>query len=353
MRDTRHGRHVRDNSAHIKSGKKQDTGAIAFFKPFLIFFVIFTILLIPVNVAFAKLGAIRIFSGTENLADMDYILDEDNPFYDDYSGSNRVNILMLGVNDGLTDTIMLGSYNLDDQHVDIISVPRDTYYYRKGASGGSLKINSIYAKDGAVGTAEAVSSVLMDIPINYYVVISYDAVAKVVDAMGGVPMEIPNINGKGGMYYNDPYDTPPLKIALPAGQQLLDGKKAIQFLRFRKGYPEGDIGRVKAQQEFVKSAFRQALGKDLLKVIKTGLANVDSDISLGIATKLGTSALGLSSSDMETHLTPGTSAMISGLSYWQVDERETEEMIDRIYNPEKYAEESEGTGEGEEGASSN
>jgi len=110
----------------------------------------------------------------------------------------------------------------------------------------------------------------MGIPINYYVVIDYKNVAKIVDSMGGVPMDIPF-----HMKYSDPYDKPPLYINIQKGQQVLDGNQAVQFLRFRQGgpgysgYPEGDISRIKAQQMFMINAFKQCISFDLPKIATT------------------------------------------------------------------------------------
>ncbi|HYE67461.1 MAG TPA: LCP family protein [Anaerovoracaceae bacterium] len=275
--------------------------------------------------------------------DMPTLVDPNSPFFEAFKDKNRVNILMIGVNDGMTDTLMLGSYDLDAQHVDVISIPRDTYYPREDAdSAAERKINSIYGVDKAVGTAAAVSETLLGMPINYYIVVDYDVVRKVVDSMGGVPMNI-----TFHMHYNDPYDDPPLKIDIPEGYQVLDGDTAVEFLRFRKGsggyvgYPEGDIGRIKAQQEFVKSAFRQALGFSLPKVAKTTLDNVDSDLPLGMATKLAASAVGLDGEDMQTVMIPGESGTKDGLSYWFSDEEAIEELLTQIYNIEPDTENSE------------
>ncbi|HVI42049.1 MAG TPA: LCP family protein, partial [Anaerovoracaceae bacterium] len=120
---------------------------------------------------------------------MPYLVDQNSPFFEAFKDKNRVNILLMGINDGMTDTLMLGSYDLDTKHVDVISIPRDTYYPREGAdSPAEKKINCIYNVHKAVGTAEAVSDILMGMPINYYVVVDYDVIRKVVDSMGGVPM---------------------------------------------------------------------------------------------------------------------------------------------------------------------
>jgi len=302
----------------------------AFGKQFAIYFIVITLLLIPVQLVLDKIGGARIFSGTQNIMrDMGYLVDEDSPFYKEFKNSERINILVLGVNSGLTDTIMLASYDMKNQRVDVISVPRDTYYYREGYDNAAAhKINSIYAGDDVIGTARAVSDVLLGIPINYYAVIEYDGVSKVVESMGGVPMDIPF-----NMVYSDPYDTPPLKINIPKGEQVLDGKTAVEYLRFRKGYSEGDIGRVGAQQLFVKAAFKQAIGKDLIKVIRTTIENVDSDLPLGMALKIGTKALGLEAESLNTYLTPGASGTSDGASYWRTDSKEIEQMIREIYAP--------------------
>jgi LCP family protein required for cell wall assembly len=318
-----------------------------FIKTFIVGFLIFTVFLVPIQWGLSLIGNVRVFSGTENLKeDMPYLVNQDSPFFEAFKDKNRVNILMIGVNDGMTDTLMLGSYDLDAQHVDVISVPRDTYYPREDAHGAAeRKINSIYNIKKAVGTATAVSDVLMGMPINYYVVVDYDVVRKVVDSMGGVPMNI-----TFHMHYNDPYDKPPLKIDIPEGYQVLDGDTAVEFLRFRKGsggyagYPEGDIGRIKAQQEFIKSAFRQAIGFSLPKVVKTTLDNVDSDLPLGMATKLATKAISLDGEDLETFMIPGKSGTKDGLSYWFPDEDGIEELLNQIYNTD-HSEESEGTDE--------
>ncbi|MEA4986484.1 MAG: LCP family protein, partial [Anaerovorax sp.] len=310
-----------------------------FVKQFLIAFVILTVLLTPVQFMLHRVSETRIFSGEENLMDdMNVLVDPNSPFFEAFQDSQRVNILVLGVNDGMTDTIMLGSYDLKNQHVDVISVPRDTYCPRPGAkSPAAKKINAIYHSNnggGAVGTATAVSSVLMGMPIHYYAVIDYKGVGNIVDSLGGIPMNIPF-----HMKYDDPYDKPPLHINIPEGQQTLNRDTAIQFLRFRhanpgsgyKSYPEGDIGRIKAQQEFMKSAFRQALGFNLPNVAKTVIQNVDSDVDIGIALKIATNAMSLSKENIQTYLTPGYPKTVDGASYWFADDEKVRDMIEEIY----------------------
>lgn len=313
-----------------------------FLRPFIAFLIIFTVVFIPLNYALDKFADKRIFGGETNLMEeMGTLVDEDSPFFHEFKNSRRINILMMGINDNMTDTIMLGSYDMDKQQVDIISIPRDTYYERPGKSGASLKINSIYNQEGVIGTAKAVSEILEGIPINYYAVIDYKGVAKVVDSMGGVDVNVPF-----HMRYRDVYDKPPLIIDIPAGERTLNGEEAIQFLRFRKtnvrggqSYPQGDIGRIQAHQDFVKSAMSKAVGRKLPKVVKTFIKSVDSDLNVGTAVKIATKAISLEKEDVNTYLLPGIPPNRAPW-YWTPDQAQIQEMLKEIYKtkPEKEKE---------------
>lgn len=297
-----------------------------FIKFFLVFLVAFTLILIPVVKSVSNFNIFG--SGEEgNLAKaLNIEADINSPLYGEYTGSDRINLLLLGINQDMTDTIMLVSWDLKENSVDIISVPRDTYYEREGASGASLKINSIYSSEGLEPLAQAVSNVLCGIPINYYAIVGYDAIRNVVDGIGGVPIDVPM-----DMYYEDPYDTPPLVIDLQAGPQTLDGDKAVQYLRFRKGYPTGDLGRVEAQQEFMKSAFKQALKHGIIDSARLVTSNVQSDLTLGAISKYAISILKLEDDALDSYILPGEGQYIGKFSYFLQDEPATEEMMRNIY----------------------
>jgi LCP family protein required for cell wall assembly len=204
-------------------------------------------------------------------------------------------------------------------------LPRDTYYERDGYSDSYLKLNSVF-HDGAEAMCMAVHNILLGIPINYYAVIDYAGVEKIVDAMEGVPMDVP---------FSMDYDSPGqnLAIHLAPGQQTLDGAHAVQFLRYRSGYENGDIGRVEAQQTFMKNAAKQALSLNLPKIAKTVVANVDSDISNRAILYLGAKGAKTDQENIRTYLLPGTSGSFSGLSFWRRDEDYViEELLRGIYD---------------------
>ncbi|MDR0570001.1 MAG: LCP family protein [Clostridiales Family XIII bacterium] len=324
-------------------GKSGMSGrAFTFWVTFLGAFVVMTLLLTPVISAFMNT---RPFlggggdgddglQGTDVVIleqDFDYFLPTDSPFYEAFKNQKRLNCLLLGVKSGLTDTIMLISYNVDSRQVDVISVPRDTYYHRKGYNGDAEdKINAAYRKN-PLNSAVAVSNVLLGMPINYYVVIEDKGVENIIDFIGGVPMDI-----EFHMKYDDPRDKPPLHIDIPAGRQVLDGKQAVQFLRYRHGYTEGDLGRVKAQQAFIRSAFKQALKTDMGKLMETVQENVVSDMPLSTMLYLVQKSIGLSGDELRTHTMPGV-PMSKAPWYVYPDTKEIEALIREVYEvaPEK------------------
>lgn len=247
--------------------------------------------------------------------------------------SNRVNVLMMGNDGGRSDTMMMVSYDPDLKLIDIVSVPRDTYYQLPGKS--PMKINAIFGMKGDNGgpaaTAKAVSGVL-GVPVDYYVSVDYKAVSEVVDIIGGVEVDIPR-----RMKYDDPYDKPALHIDLMPGKQVLDGDKAIQFLRWRKnndgsGGAEGDLGRIERQQAFVKTAIKKALGLKLPLIIPTAFKYVKTDMPVTEMIKQGTSMIGLDMSKTRSYRIPGEARNIKSVSYYLHYPAATEAVMLAIYN---------------------
>ncbi len=314
-----------------KAAKQRPSGKMnpvrSFVMTFGLLLIIFTAVFAGGRTMVGEIADITPFTPAEDTIALATLIDDDSPFFREYGDVNRVNILLIGVNQGLTDTLMLASFDIDTKKVDVISIPRDTYYYRSGYEHpAEKKINAAYRGE-AVNTARAVSDVLLGMPINYYAEIDYDGVKNIVDSMGGVPMDIPF-----NMVYNDPYDTPPLRINIPKGHQVLNGEQAVQFLRYRSGYPEGDMGRVRAQQEFVKNAFKQCISFDLPKITKTAFNNVKSDITLGTAVQLAAKAIGVSGDSLTTYTLPHTLDPDPPY-YVYPNSAGIEEMIRSIYAP--------------------
>lgn len=231
-----------------------------------------------------------------------------------------------------TDTLMLTRVNLDSGKISLLSIPRDT---RTTVNGKKDKINAAHAYGGAEATVEAVEN-LLGIDLEYYVKVDYQIVQDVVNAIGGVTVEVPF-----NMKYNDPTADPPLKINIAKGVQTLDGKNAHDFLRFRHnndmtvGYPDGDVGRTKTQQYFMKELVKQTITpKNLLKLpklVETFFDNVETNITLKLMLKGALAANKIDVEAMETATLPGTGGYIGDVSYFLHDAEASDELMKSIF----------------------
>lgn len=255
-----------------------------------------------------------------------------------FKDSNRINIILLGMEDIRTDTILFATFNSLSKQVDVISIPRDTYIYRKGYNQGEQrKINAIYGEHGVEGVKKAVSHILGGVPIHHYIMIDYKGVENIIDSIGGVEVMVPF-----HMKYEDPTANPPLNIDIKEGKQVLNGKKSLDFLRYRKGnnnqggYIDGDLGRIKAQQQFLQSFIDKVLSYRLPIVVKKGFDHIVTDIKLWEGLTYSRKALGIKRDDFTFITLPGKPELkkINGkiLSYFILEPSEIKRVMEEIYN---------------------
>ena len=253
---------------------------------------------------------------------------------------NELLFLMMGVDANdvkkskgtRTDTMMLTKVNLDTGKISILSIPRDT---RLSVNGKLNKVNAAHAIGGPELSVETISDFL-DIDLEYYVKVDYQIVKEVVDAIGKVQIEVPF-----NMKYNDPTAKPPLNINIKKGLQELDGKNAHDFLRWRHnnsytvGYPDGDVGRINAQQYFLKELVKQTLKtKNLLKLpslIKTYYDNVETNIPLGTMLKAATAAKRIDVENMDTATVPGVGDYVGDVSYYIYNREDTNLIVNEMF----------------------
>ena len=242
------------------------------------------------------------------------------------SNMKRFNILLAGLENKRTDTIMLISYDTQGKRADIISLPRDTYLPRNAEDDAEFKkINAVYAQEGIEGLTLRVQE-LLGIPVEKYALIDYEAVIACVDLIGGVEVDVPF-----HMEYTDIYDDPPLYIDIPEGVQILNGEQSLKFLRYRKGYDNQDLGRIEAQQQFMKSAVRSSLGLQLPSVIKEAYSHIETNIRVSDLLDLAGDLVGFSTDNINTLILPGMETPLEGLSFYIPDEEGIKNMVYSLY----------------------
>ena len=261
----------------------------------------------------------------------------------------KMNVAVLGVDkDGVrTDVNFVVHYDSAKESIDIVSVPRDTRVMicdrvesRLQEAGRSYnretKFNSVFAYSGKeMGCENTVLQLedLLGIQIDHYVKIDLEAFRKIVDAVGGVDVYVPQ-----DMYW-DMRDTGDPLIDLKKGMQHLDGEKAEQLVRFRR-YHNGDVGRIEVQQLFMKELAEKVLNtgsilKALPQYISVLYEDVETDIKLKDALKYVNYINKVDMMKISMETIPGEGAYIGDVSYYVHDPVKTREMVDRIfYNAE-------------------
>ena len=180
-----------------------------------------------------------------------------------FKGNKRMNILVLGIDynhdpksiiyteGARSDSMMVVSLASDGSLLNVVSIPRDLYV-PLSAYDGSDRINAAYSY-GVVKKAKEAVSYLMGIPIHHHVIVKVYGAKKVIDAIGGVDLEV-----EKDMDYDDNWGG--LHVHLKKGKQHLNGDQTVGYARFRKDNTridlEGDVGRMRRQQQVIRGLVR-------------------------------------------------------------------------------------------------
>lgn len=166
---------------------------------------------------------------------------------------------------GRTDTMIVATINPDNKKVTLTSIPRDTMTRIIGVKKFDYqRINAAYEVGGSKVALKTVSS-LLNIPLEYYVTINMGGLEKIVDAVGGVDVNVPFTFTYEGYTFKK-------------GKMHLKGKMALQYSRMRKLDPDGDYGRQRRQQQVITSIIKAAISTRTLTNFKTVLTQVSKNM---------------------------------------------------------------------------
>ena len=256
----------------------------------------------------------------------------------------RTNVLILGIDDArLADVVIVGSFERDTGNINLLHIPRDTFTQvpperieRMRENGlwfpasGMVKLNAMRSlgREFGIQYMQEQLSETLGIEFHYYVEIDIRAFRDIVDLVGPIEIEVPR-----RMFYYDPYQD--LIIDIPAGVHLMDGQMAEYFVRYRE-YPNADLGRISAQQQFMTQLFRQTLRRETImnnpvEIARIALGHVQTDIGLDLIRYIPYIG-NLSPERIFTYTLPGNERRVQGLgSVWVPDGELVPDVINRMF----------------------
>lgn len=252
-----------------------------------------------------------------------------------FANRDRLNILCLGVDYNhdskaqlytkwvRTDTIFVVSVDKEAKTFNILSIPRDTRVEIPGH--GFDKINAAYAcaENGALQLTKQTVEKFLGVPIDQTVVIKAYALERLVDAVGGVDIDV-----EKNMDYDDNWGD--LHIHLKKGLQHLDGKRAVGYARFRKD-EEGDRGRIRRQQQMVAALIRQARSigtlSNLNAIARALRDNIATSLEFREMVDLALLYRGFDRKNMRTGRVDGDDAFHGGAYVIEADQREKDRLV--------------------------
>lgn len=253
-------------------------------------------------------------------------VDEFDPKVDNFS------VLFIGIDQrnlqqkGLSDALILATFNQQDKSIEMVSIPRDSRVeivdWRNGATD---KITHAHSYGGTDMTVETVEN-LLDIPVDYYVELNFQAFIEVIDTLDGVTVDVPYT------FSEQDSDDNQNAITIEEGVQTLNGEEALAFARTRKH--DNDIKRGERQQQIIKAIAKKGVSPSALPkygqliddVGENMKTNVTFDMIRRLATYVG------SIQNIKTHTLEGSNSIINNIFYYKLDESSVENVSNTLKN---------------------
>lgn len=203
-----------------------------------------------------------------------------------------------------TDTLMLIKADSDNKTVDMISIPRDSYV---SINGKMDKINAAHSYGGIDLTMDVVRDFL-GINLDKYMVISFEAVIKGIDALGGMDVEVSQDVAAA--------------MGISPGIHTMTGDEVLTYVRFRKGYQNADLGRINTQQDFLKQFIKEiSKPSNLPKLPKVYAAMkpyLKTNMNIKDLSSLAMKFKSVDSSNLNSVRLEGEGFNMGGVSYYKI-----------------------------------
>lgn len=222
------------------------------------------------------------------------------------------------------DALMIGVLDKKNLSLHCLSVPKNTLIDN---DDNQKQLCKVYGKEGMTGVRKELKR-LTGLPIDRYVLIRYEGLMELVDEMGGVTVNVPQ-----KMEYRDASQD--LTIDFNQGEQTLNGKEALDYLRYC-GYEDGELGRIRAQREFVKVFAKQTVEtiKRPKELAQLAAETVETDLSAKELVWLAKLGLQMDfQQDMSLEVIPGLNADFLESTYYIVNESAALGMMNAKLNP--------------------
>ncbi|PWW31256.1 LytR family transcriptional attenuator [Cytobacillus oceanisediminis] len=239
---------------------------------------------------------------------------------------DNFSMLIIGVDDSekrgfgensRSDALLLLTVNQKDHTAKLLSIPRDSYVFIP-QEGYETRINHAHAFGGPKATIETVEN-LLEIPVDYYARINFQAFMEVIDALGGIDVDVPFAFSE-----QDSEDRAGA-ISLEPGLQTLNGEEALALARTRK--IDNDIERGKRQQEIIKAVIRKAASVDSFSkyddVFDAIGSNMKTNLTFGEMKYLAQFAI-KDPLTIESKTLEGQDSTLGGAYYYQLDQEALE-----------------------------
>lgn len=241
-----------------------------------------------------------------------------------------ISVLILGVDQGIegrhdqgnSDTLILATANPQKNTATMTSIPRDTLADIKGDPGDKyfmFRVNSAYEVGGSRTSVKTVSSML-NVPINYYVEVNMKALRSLVNAVGGVDVNVP---------FSFSYDW----CDFHKGKQHLNGRHAVAYVRMRKEDPRGDYGRQLRQRQVIQAIAKKSMSVNTIsnyrKLVDIFNKYVKTNLSFNDMLSLALNYRGCMN-NLKSGYLQGHDAWIDGASIQVASTKELQKTSDKI-----------------------